>query len=63
MPLAEMWEVFNMGCGFVATVPEDRAQEAADDPGRAPPRRPADRHGLAIAAGVTTAPGGIELRA
>ena len=25
-----MWEVFNMGCGFVATVPEDRAQEAAD---------------------------------
>ncbi|MEA2271840.1 MAG: phosphoribosylformylglycinamidine cyclo-ligase, partial [Solirubrobacteraceae bacterium] len=24
----EMWEVFNMGCGFVAVVPEDRAQDA-----------------------------------
>ena len=26
---AEMWEVFNMGCGFVAIVPDDRADEAA----------------------------------
>jgi phosphoribosylformylglycinamidine cyclo-ligase len=25
----EMWEVFNMGCGFVATVPEAHADEAA----------------------------------
>jgi phosphoribosylformylglycinamidine cyclo-ligase len=25
---AEMWEVFNMGCGFVAVVPEARADEA-----------------------------------
>jgi phosphoribosylformylglycinamidine cyclo-ligase len=25
---AEMWEVFNMGCGFVAVVPEDRADDA-----------------------------------
>lgn len=25
----EMWEVFNMGCGFVAIVPEDRADDAA----------------------------------
>jgi phosphoribosylformylglycinamidine cyclo-ligase len=25
---AEMWEVFNMGCGFVAVVPEDRAADA-----------------------------------
>jgi phosphoribosylformylglycinamidine cyclo-ligase len=24
----EMWEVFNMGCGFVATVPSDRAEDA-----------------------------------
>jgi phosphoribosylformylglycinamidine cyclo-ligase len=24
----EMWEVFNMGCGFVAVVPEDRAEDA-----------------------------------
>ncbi|HEX2103167.1 MAG TPA: phosphoribosylformylglycinamidine cyclo-ligase [Solirubrobacteraceae bacterium] len=26
---AEMWEVFNMGCGFVAMVPGDRADAAA----------------------------------
>ena len=26
---AEAWEVFNMGCGFVAIVPEERADEAA----------------------------------
>jgi phosphoribosylformylglycinamidine cyclo-ligase len=26
---AEMWEVFNMGCGFVAMVPGERAHEAA----------------------------------
>ena len=24
-----MWDVFNMGCGFVALVPEARADEAA----------------------------------
>ncbi len=29
MPAAEMWEVFNMGCGFVAIVPEEHADEAA----------------------------------
>ena len=28
VPPAEMWEVFNMGCGFVAVVPEDRADDA-----------------------------------
>ncbi len=28
VPAAEMWEVFNMGCGFVAVVPEARADEA-----------------------------------
>jgi phosphoribosylformylglycinamidine cyclo-ligase len=38
---AEMWEVFNMGCGFVAMVPGDRAEEAAallgaHHPGAAP---------------------------
>lgn len=27
---AEMWEVFNMGCGFVAMVPEDQATDAVD---------------------------------
>jgi phosphoribosylformylglycinamidine cyclo-ligase len=26
---AEMWEVFNMGCGFVAIVPEEQADEAS----------------------------------
>ena len=26
---AEMWEVFNMGCGFCAVVPEAAADEAA----------------------------------
>jgi phosphoribosylformylglycinamidine cyclo-ligase len=26
---AEMWEVFNMGCGFVAIVPAERADDAA----------------------------------
>ena len=28
VPAAEMWEVFNMGCGFVAVVPGGRADEA-----------------------------------
>ena len=28
VPPAEMWEVFNMGCGFVAVVPEDRCDDA-----------------------------------
>ena len=28
VPTAEMWDVFNMGCGFVAVVPEERAAEA-----------------------------------
>jgi phosphoribosylformylglycinamidine cyclo-ligase len=28
VPDAEMWDVFNMGCGFVAVVPADQADEA-----------------------------------
>jgi phosphoribosylformylglycinamidine cyclo-ligase len=28
VPPAEMWEVFNMGCGFMAIVPDDRAADA-----------------------------------
>ncbi len=28
VPAREMWEVFNMGCGFVAVVPDDRADDA-----------------------------------
>ncbi len=29
VPEAELWDVFNMGCGFVVVVPEDAAGEAA----------------------------------
>jgi phosphoribosylformylglycinamidine cyclo-ligase len=29
VPDAEMWEVFNMGCGFVAVVPEPAADAAS----------------------------------
>jgi len=29
VPPAEMWDVFNMGCGFIALVPDDRAGDAA----------------------------------
>ena len=62
VPVAEMWEVFNMGCGFVATVPEGRAQEAADILAA---RHPGARRigTVSDVAGVTTAPGGVELRA
>jgi phosphoribosylformylglycinamidine cyclo-ligase len=28
VPTAEMWDIFNMGCGFVAVVPADRADAA-----------------------------------
>lgn len=28
VPAQEMWEVFNMGCGFIAVVPEERADDA-----------------------------------
>jgi len=28
VPLHEMWEVFNMGCGFAVVVPEDRCNDA-----------------------------------
>ena len=41
---AEAWEVFNMGCGFVAVVPEEQADAAARAARRAPPRHPPDRH-------------------
>jgi phosphoribosylformylglycinamidine cyclo-ligase len=30
VPAAEMWEVFNMGCGFVAMVPADAASSAVE---------------------------------
>jgi phosphoribosylformylglycinamidine cyclo-ligase len=47
---AEMWEVFNMGCGFVAVVPDDRAGEAAELLGR--------RHPGAARIGTVTAEAG-----
>jgi phosphoribosylformylglycinamidine cyclo-ligase len=28
VPTPEMWDVFNMGCGFVAVVADDRAEDA-----------------------------------
>jgi phosphoribosylformylglycinamidine cyclo-ligase len=30
VPAAEMWDVFNMGCGFVALVPAERADDAVE---------------------------------
>ncbi|MBU3675130.1 MAG: phosphoribosylformylglycinamidine cyclo-ligase, partial [Solirubrobacteraceae bacterium] len=30
VPAEEMWEVFNMGCGFVAVVPEADAEAAVE---------------------------------
>ena len=40
---AEMYEVFNMGCGFCAVVPPDDADEAISDPVPPPPGHGADR--------------------
>jgi phosphoribosylformylglycinamidine cyclo-ligase len=62
VPDAEMWEVFNMGCGFVAVVPEERAADAvavlaARHPGTARVGTVTDR------AGDVTAPGGVRLSA
>ncbi len=44
VPDAEMWEVFNMGCGFVAVVPAERADDAVGPARRPPSGRRADRH-------------------
>jgi len=60
VPDAEMWEVFNMGCGFVAVVPEAHAQDAVDvlaarHAGTARIGTVTDR------AGAATAPGGVRL--
>jgi phosphoribosylformylglycinamidine cyclo-ligase len=53
---AELWEVFNMGCGFVAVVPEDRADEAAERLGA---RHPGTRRigTVTDAAGTVEVPG------
>ena len=59
---AELWEVFNMGCGFVAIVAEAAADDAAAILAARHPG--ARRIGTVTAdAGVATAPGGIALRA
>jgi phosphoribosylformylglycinamidine cyclo-ligase len=55
---AEMWEVFNMGCGFVAMVPAERAGEAAGllgahHPGAAPVGQVTGEAGRVTVAGVT----------
>jgi phosphoribosylformylglycinamidine cyclo-ligase len=62
VPDAEMWEVFNMGCGFVAIVPEAQADAAvavlaARHPGTARIGTVTDH------AGAATAPGGVRLGA
>jgi phosphoribosylformylglycinamidine cyclo-ligase len=54
---AEMWEVFNMGCGFVAMVPAERADEAvallgARHPGTAPIGRVTGEAGRVTVAGL-----------
>ena len=39
VPEAELWEVFNMGCGFVVVVPEGAAGDAVALLAAPPPRR------------------------
>jgi phosphoribosylformylglycinamidine cyclo-ligase len=56
--LAEMWEVFNMGCGFVAVVPDEHAVAAAEllaarHPGAKPIGSATDRAGTVDVAGLT----------
>ena len=44
VPDAEMWEVFNMGCGFCAVVPAAEADAAVALLERPPPGHRAHRH-------------------
>ncbi len=51
VPAPEMWEVFNMGCGFCAIVPPDQAPAAVElvaehHPGAAVIGRVSDRTGM-----------------
>jgi phosphoribosylformylglycinamidine cyclo-ligase len=60
VPAAEMWEVFNMGCGFVAVVPGERVDDAvallgAHHPGTARMGTVTSDAGRATVAGVTFA--------
>jgi phosphoribosylformylglycinamidine cyclo-ligase len=61
VPASEMWEVFNMGCGFAAIVPEQHAGDAAS---LLAARHPGARRigTVTDAAGVASAPGGVALR-
>jgi phosphoribosylformylglycinamidine cyclo-ligase len=56
VPDAEMWEVFNMGCGFVAIVPPDRAGDAVELLG-------AHHPGTAVIGQVTDSAGRVALPA
>jgi phosphoribosylformylglycinamidine cyclo-ligase len=54
---AEMWQVFNMGCGFVAMVPAERAADATEvlgarHPGTAPIGHVTDEAGRVTVAGL-----------
>ena len=51
---AELWEVFNMGCGFCAVVPGDDADAAVDLLGR-------HHTGTSIIGSITADPGVVEL--
>ena len=54
--MAEMWEVFNMGCGFCAIVPADRAADAVE--------LIAERHpGTKVIGRLTDEPGTVRLPA
>jgi phosphoribosylformylglycinamidine cyclo-ligase len=57
VPAAEMWEVFNMGCGFCAVVPADSARAAVEllsehHPGTAVIGRVIDRGGIVSMPGL-----------
>src|SRR3954467_2506221 len=58
----EMWDVFNMGCGFVCVVPAEQADAATQIVAR---RHPGSRRTGAVTAeaGRITAPGGYDARA
>jgi phosphoribosylformylglycinamidine cyclo-ligase len=61
VPAAEMWDVFNLGCGFVAVVPDGQADDAVAL--LAAHHSGAARIGTVTAeAGIATAPGGVALR-
>ncbi len=58
VPAQEMWEVFNMGCGFVVVVPDERADDAvallgAYHPGTARIGTVTDEAGTVTAPGVS----------